>query len=120
MLGRSLGSGPRILYAYPRWELPLPSVEDFPGVPHRAKPGYSFSKNSQAEQEMKTPPGILRSRSFTRFTIRVGLPHLGQSVLFVVSITFLRSAVLAIFAGMVLLQFRGTNPASSPESRLIR
>jgi hypothetical protein len=28
----------------------------------------------------------------------VGLPHLGQSVLLVVSITFLRSAVLAIFA----------------------
>ena len=55
---------------------------------------------------MKIPPGILRSRSFTRFTIRVGLPHLGQSVLLVVSMTFLRSAVLAIFAGMVLLQLR--------------
>jgi hypothetical protein len=30
--------------------------------------------------------------------MRVGLPHLGQSVLLVVSITFLRSAVLAILA----------------------
>src|SRR5580698_3749849 len=29
--------------------------------------------------------------------MRVGLPHLGQSVLLVVSITFLRSAVFAIF-----------------------
>jgi hypothetical protein len=47
---------------------------------------------------MKTPPGTPRSRSFTRFTIRVALPHLGQSVLLEVSITFLRSAVLAILA----------------------
>ena len=46
----------------------------------------------------KDPAGALRSRSFTRFTIRVGLPHLGQSVLLVVSIIFLRSAVLAILA----------------------
>src|SRR5205085_4036739 len=53
---------------------------------------------SQPEQEIKTPPGTFRSRSFTRLTIRVGLPHLGQSVLFDVSITFLRSAVFAIFA----------------------
>src|SRR5689334_6768026 len=44
------------------------------------------------------PPGMSRSRSFTRFTMRVGLPHLGQSVLLVVSMTFLRSAVFAIFA----------------------
>src|SRR5579871_1758786 len=63
---------------------------------------YSFSKNSQAEQEMKMPPGTPRSRSFTRLTIRVGLPHLGQSVLLVVSITFLRSAVFAIFAMLLL------------------
>src|SRR5215813_2361893 len=47
---------------------------------------------------MYTPPGMPRSRSLTRFTIRVGLLHFGQSVLLVVSITFLRSAVLAIFA----------------------
>ena len=47
---------------------------------------------------MYTPPGTPRSRSFTRFTMRVGLEHLGQSVLLVVSITFLRSAVLAILA----------------------
>ena len=44
------------------------------------------------------PPGTPRSRSLTRLTMRVGLPHLGQSVLFDVSITFLRSAVLAILA----------------------
>ena len=44
------------------------------------------------------PPGTLRSRSLIRFTIRVGLPHLGQSVLLDVSIIFLRSAVLAILA----------------------
>src|SRR5208283_6111750 len=44
------------------------------------------------------PPGTSRSRSFTRFTTRVGLPHLGQSVLLLVSITFLRSAVFAILA----------------------
>lgn len=52
---------------------------------------------------MKIPPGTPRSRSFTRFTMRVGLPHLGQSVLLVVSITFLRSAVFAILANRVLL-----------------
>ena len=44
------------------------------------------------------PPETPRSRSFTRFTMRVDLPHLGQSVLLVVSITFIRSAVLAILA----------------------
>lgn len=43
------------------------------------------------------PPGTPRSRSLTRLTMRVGLPHLGQSVLLVVSMTFLRSAVFAIF-----------------------
>jgi hypothetical protein len=47
---------------------------------------------------MYTPPGTPRSRSFTRLTMRVGLLHFGQSVLFEVSITFLRSAVLAILA----------------------
>jgi hypothetical protein len=35
--------------------------------------------------------------------MRVGLEHLGQSVLLVVSIIFLRSAVLAILAMVVLL-----------------
>src|ERR1700689_2944512 len=46
-----------------------------------------------------------RSRSFTRLTMRVGLLHLGQSVDFVVSITFLRSPVFAILAidGVFLL-----------------
>src|ERR1700690_1845864 len=45
-----------------------------------------------------------RSRSFTRLTMRVALLHLGQSVDFVVSITFLRSPVLAILAmGRVFL-----------------
>jgi hypothetical protein len=59
---------------------------------------YNFSQNSQTEHEIKIPPATPRSRSFTRLTIRVGLPHLGQSVLLEVSITFLRSAVFAIFA----------------------
>src|SRR6267142_2633527 len=44
------------------------------------------------------PPGTLRSRSFTRLTMRVGFEHLGQSVLLEVSMSFLRSAVLAILA----------------------
>src|SRR6266567_7641417 len=47
---------------------------------------------------MNMPPEVLRSRSFTRFTMRVGLPHLGQSVLFEVSIIFSRPAVLATLA----------------------
>src|ERR1039457_5418857 len=47
---------------------------------------------------MYMPPGMFFSRSFTRLTTRVGLPHLGQSVLLVVSMTFFRSAVFAIFA----------------------
>ena len=48
-----------------------------------------------------------RSRSLTRLTMRVGFEHLGQSVDFVVSITFLRSPVLAILAmgeGFLLLE----------------
>src|ERR1700677_916924 len=56
---------------------------------------------------MYTPPGMPRSRSFTRLTIRVALEHFGQSVLLLVSMTFLRSPVLAIFAIMLLLP--GTN-----------
>src|SRR4051794_8796476 len=47
---------------------------------------------------MYTPPGTPRSRSFTRFTIRVGFPHFGQFVDFDVSITFSRLAILAILA----------------------
>ena len=62
---------------------------------------------------MYTPPGTPRSLSFTRFTIRVGLEHFGQSVLFDVSITFLRSAVLAILA-MVLVQ----SPQNSARARV--
>src|SRR6185312_17404296 len=46
---------------------------------------------------------MLRSRSLTRFTRRVGLEHLWQSVLFWVSITFSPSPVLAIFAIAVVL-----------------
>ncbi len=46
---------------------------------------------------MYTPPGIPRSRSFTRFTIRVAFEHFGQSVLLFVSMTFLRSPVFATF-----------------------
>ncbi len=64
---------------------------------------YNFSKNSQTEHEINTPPGTPRSRSFTRLTMRVGLPHFGQSVLFEVSISFLRSAVFAILAIIYLL-----------------
>jgi hypothetical protein len=81
------------------------------GYPRNLKAGgrklesvsYNFSKNSQAEHEINTPPGTPRSRSFTRLTIRVGLPHFGQSVLLEVSITFLRSAVFAILAILHLL-----------------
>src|SRR5260370_37087098 len=39
--------------------------------------------------------------------MRVGLPHLGQSVLLEVSITFLRSAVLAILAMVFSSPVRG-------------
>src|ERR1700733_13377848 len=51
-----------------------------------------------------------RSRSFTRLTMRVGLEHFGQSVLLLVSMTFLRSPVLAIFA--IMLALPGTNVAA--------
>ncbi len=54
---------------------------------------------------MYTPPGTPRSRSLTRFTMRVGLEHLGQSVLLVVSISFLRSPVFAIFAIVFPISF---------------
>lgn len=54
---------------------------------------------------MYTPPGTPRSRSLTRFTMRVGLEHLGQSVLLVVSISFLRSPVFAIFAMLFPISF---------------
>lgn len=64
----------------------------------KLKKPYSLSWNSHAEHEMNIPPPILRSRSFIRLAMRVGLPHFGQSVLLVVSIIFLRSAVLAILA----------------------
>ena len=40
-----------------------------------------------------------------RLTMRVGLPHLGQSVLLVVSMTFFRSAVFAIFAPTAIIPF---------------
>ncbi len=42
--------------------------------------------------------------------MRVGLEHLGQSVLLLVSMTFLRSPVLAIFA--IMLALPGTNIAA--------
>ena len=42
--------------------------------------------------------------------MRVGLEHLGQSVLLLVSMTFLRSPVLAIFA--IMLALPGTNVAA--------
>jgi hypothetical protein len=62
---------------------------------------------------MKIPPGTPRSRSFTRFTMRVGLPHFGQSVLLVVSITFLRSAVFAIFTILSWQKLAGIGQASA-------
>jgi len=40
-----------------------------------------------------------------RLTMRVVLPHLGQSVLLLVSMTFLRSAVFAIFAPGAMVRF---------------
>ena len=52
---------------------------------------------------MYIPPGTPRSRSFTRFTMRVGLPHLGQLVDFVVSMIFSRFAIFAILAIFRLL-----------------
>src|SRR5208283_140460 len=62
-----------------------------------------------------------RSRSFTRLTIRVGLLHLGQSVDFVVSITFLRSPVFAIFAiGWVFLLQGGVSAHIRRGGRLQR
>src|ERR1700712_2053855 len=59
-----------------------------------------------------------RSRSFTRFTIRVGLEHLGQSVLLLVSMTFLRSPVLVIFAMLLdLLALSGGATRDVPRGR---
>src|SRR5579859_4361065 len=57
---------------------------------------------------------MLRSRSLTRLTMRVGLLHLGQSVDFVVSITFLRSPVFAIFAMCRVVLLRGCLCTQSP------
>src|ERR1035441_5021323 len=54
-----------------------------------------------------------RSRSLTRLTMRVGLWHLGQSVDFVVSITFLRSPVFAIFAMCRVFLLQGVSLHSS-------
>src|SRR5580658_2450595 len=54
---------------------------------------------------------MLRSRSFIRFTMRVSLPHLGHAVDFVVSMTFLRSAVFAIFGIPLLLTGMCRQPA---------
>jgi hypothetical protein len=76
--------------------------------------GQSFSKNSQAEHEINIPPGTPRSRSFIRFTMRVGLPHFGQSVLLDVSITFLRSAVLATLAIYVSVSTNQSGVAALP------
>jgi hypothetical protein len=42
--------------------------------------------------------------------MRVGLPHLGQSVLLDVSMTFCRSAVFAIFAMMNYSSFQYSAP----------
>src|SRR5215469_15844315 len=61
------------------------------------------------------PPGVPRSRSLTRLTMRVGLLHLGQSVDLVVSITFLRSPVFAILAMVRVFLLRGVSLLSSTE-----
>ena len=68
---------------------------------------------------MYTPPGTPRSRSLTRFTMRVGLEHLGQSVLLVVSISFLRSPVFAIFAMIFPISFYLAIPATASFAHLI-
>src|ERR1700689_179467 len=59
-----------------------------------------------------------RSRSFTRLTMRVGLLHLGQSVGFVVSSSFLRSPVFAILAigGVFLLLGLSLHTSAAPGS----
>ena len=53
--------------------------------------------------------------------MRVGLPHLGQSVLLEVSITFLRSAVFAIFTVVLSWQSpHGPQPwANQISSRIL-
>src|ERR1700735_667359 len=65
---------------------------------------------------MYTPPGVPRSRSFTRFTMRVGLEHFGQSVLLLVSMTFLGSPVLSIFA--IMLALPNTNVDTNPDTNI--
>src|SRR5262252_1560854 len=50
--------------------------------------------------------------------MRVGLPHFGQSVLLVVSMTFLRSAVFVIFA--IALSWDDSSGQASPASSLSR
>src|ERR1700722_6038151 len=59
------------------------------------------------------PPGTPRSRSFILFTMRVSLLHLGHEVDFVVSMTFFRSAVFAIFAIQSLLTGMSRQPKGS-------
>lgn len=65
------------------------------------------------------PPGTLRSRSLTRMATRVGLLHLGQSVLLAVSMILLRLASLAIFAIRVISpEELGLSPRELRESTL--
>ena len=49
---------------------------------------------------MYTPPGTPRSRSLVRFTMRVSLPHFGQAVDFVVSMSEHRRAELGYWLGV--------------------
>ncbi len=53
-----------------------------------------------------------------RLTMRVSLPHLGHAVDFVVSMTFLRSAVFAIFANQ-FSPVRNVPPAERPRFYLV-
>ena len=59
---------------------------------------YLLAAKSQAVQEVYMPPAMPISRFFTRFTMRVGLPHLGQGTSCTAWIFLVRSAVFAFSA----------------------
>jgi hypothetical protein len=51
--------------------------------------------------------------------MRVGLPHLGQSVLLVVSMTFFRSAVFAILAPTAMARISWVSNVRAANPRLV-